>query len=155
MWFLGLCVMLMFYLPSWSTHSSWLNTYIITVKWGYLFPWTHALSNISSIAFPPITSISPLSAHLHIRQLPHFSRQLFDDSFFNWSPRVLGWVPSSVDLHDPGTELGSPALQADFFFFYQLSYQRSPISSSGPLNFHEGRNMYVLCPVVLPYLTVS
>ena len=132
MWFLGLCVMLMFYLPSWSTHSSWLNTYIITVKWGYLFPWTHALFNISSIAFPPITSISPLSAHLHIRQLPHFSRQLFDDSFFNWSPRVLGWVPSSVDLHDPGTELGSPALQADFFFFTSWATREALYPPQGP-----------------------
>ena len=32
--------------------------------------------------------------------------------------------PSPVDIPGPGIELGSPALQADF---YQLSYERSPM----------------------------
>ena len=42
------------------------------------------------------------------------------------SPRILEWVPtpSPGDLSDPGIELGSPALQADFF--YHLSHQGSP-----------------------------
>ena len=47
-----------------------------------------------------------------------FSRQQY------WSGLLF---PSPEDLPDPGIEPGSPALQADFFFFfYPLSYQGSP-----------------------------
>ena len=54
-----------------------------------------------------ITHQAPLSME--------FSRQEY------WKP-----LPSPGDLPDPGVEPGSPALQADFFF-YHLSHQGSPM----------------------------
>ena len=119
-------------------------------------PLDSCLIYLSSIAFPPITSISPLFAHLHIRQLPHPSRQL-----------IIWWF--LLQLKPKNTGVGSLSLLQWIFMtqevnqdllhcrqiFYQLSYQGSPRSSSGLLNFHKGMSMYVLCPVVLPYLTVS
>ena len=44
--------------------------------------------------------------------LPHYRWILYHLSH-QGSPRILEWVPYPGDLSDPGTELGSPAWQAD------------------------------------------
>ena len=81
-------------LPAILEHSLLLTKYLYHYcQMRIPIPLDSCLIYLSSIAFPPITSISPLSAHLHIRQLPHPSRQLTILWFLlQLSPRILGWV---------------------------------------------------------------
>ena len=62
-------------------------------------------------------------------------RQILYSLSHQGSPRRLEWVacPFSRHLPDPGMELGSPALQADF---YQLSNQGSPLKCIKISNHH-------------------
>ena len=56
-------------------------------------------------------------------------------------------IPSPSDLPNPGMELGSPALQTDFFF-YQLSYQGSIVTSKNDNYLHGDGLVAKSCPTL-------